>query len=77
MTDILPDATFIGFTGTPLLKKDKRSSFDRFGKPIHTYKFDQAVIDKVVLDLRYDARDIDQRMGSQDKVDQWFESKTK
>lgn len=77
MKDILPDATFIGFTGTPLLKKDKQSSFERFGKPIHTYKFDEAVTDKVVLDLRYDARDIDQRMGSQDKVDQRFDSKTK
>ena len=76
MTAILPEATFIGFTGTPLLKKDKKSSFEKFGKPIHTYKFDEAVTDKVVLDLRYDARDIDQRIWSQDKIDEWFDSKT-
>ena len=33
--------------------------------------------DKVVLDQRYEARDIDQRLGSQDKIDAWFEAKTK
>ena len=51
---------FIGFTGTPLLKKDKASSIEAFGSYIHTYKFDEAVKDKVVLDLRYEARDIEQ-----------------
>ena len=44
---------------------------------IHTYKFDEAVKDKVVLDLRYEARDIDQNITSQKKIDQWFEAKTK
>jgi hypothetical protein len=39
---------------------------------IHTYKFDEGVEDKVVLDLIYEARDIDQRLGSEDKVDDWF-----
>ena len=68
---------FIGFTGTPLLKKDKRKSVEIFGPYIHTYKFDEAVADKVVLDLRYEARDIDQSLTSQDKIDQWFEIKTR
>ncbi|MBS1511017.1 MAG: type I restriction endonuclease subunit R [Bacteroidetes bacterium] len=77
MKKILPDAMFIGFTGTPLLKKDKQSSMEVFGKYIHTYKFDEAVFDKVVLDLRYEARDIEQNITSQDKIDLWFESKTK
>jgi type I restriction enzyme R subunit len=77
MTAILPDAVFIGFTGTPLLKKDKKKSIDVFGRYIHTYKFDEAVKDKVVLDLRYEARDIDQNITSQKKIDQWFEAKTK
>ncbi len=77
MKTILPDAVFIGFTGTPLLKADKQRSIEVFGSYIHTYKFDEAVKDKVVLDLRYEARDIDQRITSQKKIDQWFEAKTK
>ena len=77
MHAILPDAMFVGFTGTPLLAEDKKKSFEVFGTPIHTYKFDEAVADGVILDLRYEARDIDQYVTSQDKVDQWFDIKTK
>ena len=68
---------FIGFTGTPLLKVDKQKSMEIFGKYIHTYKFNEAVSDNVVLDLRYEARDIDQNITSQDKIDKWFEAKTR
>lgn len=68
---------FIGFTGTPLLKKDKRKSLEVFGPYIHTYKFNEAVKDGVVLDLRYEARDIDQTITSQKKVDEWFDVKTR
>ncbi|MEW6296021.1 MAG: HsdR family type I site-specific deoxyribonuclease [Candidatus Diapherotrites archaeon] len=77
MKAILPSAMFIGFTGTPLLKADKQKSIEVFGPYIHTYKFDEAVQDKVVVDLRYEARDIDQSITSQEKIDQWFEAKTK
>ena len=77
MKAILPEAMFIGFTGTPLMKKDKKKSLEVFGPYIHTYKFDEAVSDGVVLDLRYEARDIDQHLTSEKKVDQWFEAKTK
>jgi type I restriction enzyme R subunit len=77
MKAILPDATFVGFTGTPLLKQDKQKSIEVFGSFIHTYKFDEAVADGVVLDLQYEARDIDQSITSQDKVDTWFEAKTR
>jgi type I restriction enzyme R subunit len=77
MKAILPSAMFIGFTGTPLLKADKQRSIEVFGRYIHTYKFDEAVKDKVVLDLRYEARDIDQNITSQARIDQWFEAKTK
>lgn len=72
-----PDAMFVGFTGTPLMKKDKKKSLEVFGPYIHTYKFDEAVSDGVVLDLRYEARDIDQHLTSEKKVDQWFDAKTK
>jgi len=77
MKAILPNALFIGFTGTPLLKADKQKSIEIFGNYIHTYKFDEAVKDKVVLDLRYEARDIDQNITSQSKIDQWFDVKTR
>ncbi len=77
MKAIMPNAVLIGFTGTPLLKKDKQSSLEVFGGYIHTYKFSEAVEDKVVLDLVYEARDIDQRLGSEDKIDAWFEAKTR
>ncbi len=77
MKAILPNAVFIGFTGTPLLKADKKRSIEVFGRFIHTYKFDEAVKDRVVLDLRYEARDIDQRITSQEKIDQWFDAKTR
>ena len=77
MKAMLPNAVFIGFTGTPLLKKDKQTSLEVFGGYIHTYKFSEAVEDKVVLDLVYEARDIDQRLGSEDRIDAWFEAKTR
>ncbi|MFJ6313688.1 type I restriction endonuclease subunit R [Pseudarthrobacter oxydans] len=77
MKSLLPDAMFIGFTGTPLLKADSMTSIETFGSFIHTYKFDQAVRDGVVLDLRYEARNIDQELAGAEKVDKWFEAKTK
>jgi type I restriction enzyme R subunit len=77
MKEILPEAVFVGFTGTPLLKTDKQTTLEIFGGYIHTYKFDEAVADGVVLDLRYEAREVDQRITSQKKIDEWFELKTK
>jgi type I restriction enzyme R subunit len=77
MMAMMPSAVFIGFTGTPLLKKDKKTSLEVFGSYIHTYKFSEAVEDVVVLDLVYEARDIDQTLGSPSKIDAWFEAKTK
>lgn len=79
MKSIMPDSVFIGFTGTPLLKLDKeqKTTATLFGGFIHTYKFDQAVRDGVVLDLRYEARNVPQEVRSKDKIDGWFEAKTK
>lgn len=76
MKAILPKAIFIGFTGTPLLKEDKKTSLETFGGYIHTYKFNEGVRDGVVLDLRYEARDIPQNITSQVKIDTWFDAKT-
>ena len=75
---ILPDSLFIGFTGTPLLKKDKQKSIEIFGPYIgNPYKFDEAVADGVVLDLLYEARDVEQFITDQRSIDDWFEAETK
>ena len=79
MKEILgQDVMFIGFTGTPLLKKDKNTltSKDNFGRYIHTYKFNEAVEDGVILDLRYEARAIDQQLSDADALNQIFEHQT-
>ncbi len=77
MKALMPNAVFIGFTGTPLLKKDAATTLEVFGSYIHTYKFNEAVEDRVVLDLLYEARDIDQQLGSKEKIDAWFDAKTR
>jgi len=75
---ILPNAMFIGFTGTPLLKKDKQKSIEIFGPYIgNPYKFDEAVEDGVVLDLLYEARDVEQFVTDQQSIDEWFDAETK
>jgi type I restriction enzyme, R subunit len=73
----LENAIFIGFTGTPLLRKDRETTRGVFGTYIHTYKFHEGVADKVILDLKYEARAVPQRLTSQKSVDAWFEQKTK
>ncbi|WP_138443010.1 type I restriction endonuclease subunit R [Sinomonas susongensis] len=77
MKDLLPGAMFIGFTGTPLLKSDKKTSIETFGSFIHTYKFDEAVRDGVVLDLKYEARKVEQELQGSAAVDKWFDAKTR
>lgn len=69
------DVMLIGFTGTPLLKqqKSKLTSRENFGNYIHTYKFNEAVKDQVILDLRYEAREIEQNLENEQAVDQLFE----
>ena len=73
----LENAIFIGFTGTPLLRRDKQTTREIFGTYIHTYKFHEAVADKVILDLKYEARDVPQRLTSRRAIDAWFDQKTK
>lgn len=77
MKAMMPNAVFIGFTGTPLLAKDRQTSLEVFGGYIHTYKFSEGVEDGVVLDLVYEARDIDQWLVSEGRIDAWFEAKTR
>ncbi|QOY86159.1 type I restriction endonuclease subunit R [Paludibaculum fermentans] len=72
----LQNAIFIGFTGTPLLRKDKLLTRDVFGTYIHTYKFHEGVADGVILDLKYEPRDVPQRLTAPAAIDAWFEKKT-
>lgn len=73
----LAGAIFIGFTGTPLLRRDRLMTRDVFGTDIHTYKFHEGVADGVILDLKYEARDVPQRLTSPAAIDEWFERKTR
>jgi type I restriction enzyme R subunit len=77
MKAMLQNSVFIGFTGTPLLKADRQTSLEVFGGYIHTYKFNEGVEDQVILDLVYEARDIDQHLSSKGRVDAWFDAKTR
>lgn len=71
MRRMLPNACYLGFTGTPLLKKEK-STLDNFGGLIHKYTIDQAVADGAVVPLLYEGRMVEQ-LVSGDPIDRWFE----
>jgi type I restriction enzyme R subunit len=73
----LAGAIFVGFTGTPLLRRDRPMTRDVFGTDIHTYKFHEGVADGVILDLKYEARGVPQRLTSPAAIDEWFERKTR
>ncbi len=77
MKQWLANALFIGFSGTPLLRKDKQTTRDVFGTCSHTHQFREALAEQGVLDLKYEARDVPQRLTSQKAIDAWFEQKTK
>lgn len=70
MRRIIPNACFIGFTGTPLLKKDK--SQNRFGGFIDKYTIDDALEDGIVLPLIYEGRYTELNQN-QEKVDRHVE----
>ena len=76
MKQLLPNAIIIGFTGTPIFKNDKALTIRIFGDPIHEYRYDEAVRDGVVVDCLYEARDVNQRITDQNKIDLWFTAKT-
>ena len=77
LKELLPEAVFIGFTGTPIFKNEKTLSLRIFGKIIHAYKYNEAVRDEVVHDIAYEARDVDKVVSDQTKIDSYFEAKTK
>ena len=70
MKQALPNAAFVAFTGTPLLKDDKTTN--KFGPIVHAYTMQRAVEDKTVTPLLYEERipdlDVNERA-----IDSWFE----
>lgn len=70
MKHALPNAAFIAFTGTPLLKEDKTTN--KFGSIIHAYTMQRAVEDKAVLPLLYEERVPDLEVNER-AIDRWFE----
>ena len=77
MRETLGRACYIAFTGTPLLKDEKKrffeDSFDRFGALIHRYSIDDAIKDGAVLPLLYENRLASQEVDAQ-KLREGFES---
>ncbi len=74
MKKVLPNACYIGFTGTPVMKKDK-NTIATFGGLIDSYTIDQAVKDKAVRPLLYEGRHVEQKVDSE-SIDSWFEKIT-
>ncbi|CAC9541443.1 Type I restriction-modification system, restriction subunit R (EC 3.1.21.3) [uncultured Gammaproteobacteria bacterium] len=72
MNNVLVNACYIGFTGTPLMKKEK-NSFKEFGGEIHRYTIDQAVNDKAILPLLYEGRFASQWITDKKSMDRRFD----
>lgn len=71
MRRLLPMACYLGFTGTPLLKKEK-NTFATFGGLIHRYTIDEAVADGAVVPLLYEGRLVEQQVTG-GAIDLWFD----
>lgn len=72
MNDVLPLAFKIGFTGTPLLKKDRNNTYLKFGKQIgEAYRFEEGIRDGVIVPLVYDGRVVPQQLSGQDKINEF------
>jgi type I restriction enzyme R subunit len=71
MRRLLPKACYLGFTGTPLLKKE-RNTLSTFGRLIHRYAIDEAVADGAVVPLLYEGRLVEQQVSG-NVIDRWFD----
>lgn len=65
MKDVLPNACYIGFTGTPLMKSDLKNTMRKFGsnKPIHQYTILDGVKDQTIVQLLYEGKMIEQTVN--------------
>jgi type I restriction enzyme, R subunit len=75
MDKVLPNACYIGFTGTPPMKKQKNTAID-FGGFIDKYTIRQGVEDKSIVPLLYERRHVPEELN-QEGVDHWFEAVTR
>ncbi|WP_294409930.1 type I restriction endonuclease subunit R [uncultured Ruminococcus sp.] len=75
MREVLPNATLIAFTGTPLISKSKRNTYKKFGDPIHNYTMKRSIEDKITVPLVYEGRKVKQNDPS-NTIDAYFESLT-
>lgn len=75
MRAVFPNACFIGFTGTPLMKKEK-NTMSKFGKLIHKYTIKDGVEDGAIVPLIYEGRFVEQTVDERN-IDLWFEQTTK
>ena len=73
MNRTIPNACYIAFTGTPLLKREQ--SQNKFGSFIDKYTIDDALVDKIVLPLIYEGRYVDLKQDKQE-IDRQFERLT-
>ena len=70
MRIVFPNACYIGFTGTPLMKSEK-NTMTRFGKLIHKYTIKDGVEDKAIVPLIYEGKFVDQNVD-EENIDLWF-----
>ena len=75
MREVLPNATLIAFTGTPLISKNKRNTYKKFGEPIHNYTMKRSIEDKITVPLVYEGRKVKQN-DPNDVIDAYFDSLT-
>ena len=75
MRNVFPNACYIGFTGTPLMKSEK-NTMAKFGKLIHKYTIKDGVEDKAIVPLIYEGRFVDQKVD-EENIDLWFAQTTK
>lgn len=75
MRTVFPNACYIGFTGTPLMKKEK-STMAKFGRLIHKYTIQDGVDDGAIVPLIYEGRFVEQNVDEAN-IDLWFEQTTK
>ena len=71
MNRVFPNACYIGFTGTPLMNKEKNTA-SKFGGIIDVYNIAQAVKDQAVVPLLYEGRYVELEVH-QKSIDDWFE----
>ena len=75
MRSVFPNACYIGFTGTPLMKREK-NTMSKFGKLIHKYTIKDGVEDGAIVPLIYEGRFVEQ-MVDEENIDLWFKQTTK